>query len=118
LEAINESLLYFSYNNDSIIKLEDETHTEIFSARENHYENSSTFWEGSWYLNFTLIPFSFDLNSTIQLNDSILIKMNLVYDHVYGNVGAESLLIKQFLCFNSNFQIIFVFIPLTSLIVA
>ena len=118
LEATNESLLYFTYNNYSILKLEDENHKEIFSARENHYENSSTFWEGSWYLNFTLIPFSLYLNSTIQLNNSILVKMNLAYDHIYGNVGAESLQVDQFLCFNSNYQIIFVFIPFTCLAIA
>lgn len=118
LDASNESLLYFTYNNNSIIKLDDGTHTDIFSARENHYGNSSTFWEGSWYLNFTLIPFSPNLNSTIQLNDSILVKMNLVYDYIYGNVGAESLLVDQFLCFNSNYQIVFVYIPINSLIVA
>ena len=44
--------------------------------------------------------------------------MNLVYDHVYGNLGAESLLIEQFVCFNSNFQIVFVYVPRTGLIVA
>lgn len=117
-EATNESSLYFTYNNNSIIKLEDETHTEIFSALEWHYENSTPFWEGIWYLNFTLIPFSFDLNSTIKISDSILVKMYLNYDHIYGNVGAENLLIEQFLCFNSNYQNIFVFIPLTVLVVA
>jgi hypothetical protein len=117
-EATNESLLYFTYNNNSIIKLEDETQTVLFSARESHYENNPTFWEGGWYLNFTLIPFSFDLNSTIQISDSILVKMNFNYDHVYGNVGAEFLQVDQFVCFSSNYQIIFVFIPLTGLIVA
>ena len=117
-EATNESLLYFQYSNNSIIELEDETQTEIFRAHESHYENGTTFWEESWFLNFTIIPFSLDLNSTIQIHDSILVKMNLDYDHVYGNLGAESLLIEQFVCFNSNYQIVFVYIPRTGLIVA
>lgn len=118
LEATDESLLYFSYNNNSIIKLEDETKTEIFSARESHYENNTTFWDGSWYLNFTLIPFNSGLNATIQLNDSILTKMNLQYDYDYALGESNTLIIEQFLCFNSNYQIIFVYIPWTAWIVA
>ena len=117
-EATNESLLYLSYNNDSIIKLEDQNHTEIFSALEGHYENSSTFWEGSWYLNFTLLPFSPISNSIIQLNDSILVKMNLDYEYYYGFNGAENIIVEQYLCFNSNHHIIFVSIPKAYLIVA
>ncbi len=116
--ATNESLLYFTYNNNSIIKLEDQAHTEVFSAHERHYENSSTFWEEIWYLNFTLIPFSSGLNSIIQLNNSILIKMNLHYDYDYAFGESNTLIIEQFLCFNSNYQIIFVYIPNTAWIVA
>lgn len=117
-EATDESLLFFTYNNNSIIKLEDQAHTEIFSAHERNYENSSTFWEGSWYLNFTLIPFSSDLNSIIQLNNSILTKMDVHYEYDYALGEANSLIIEQFLCFNSNYQIIFVYIPNTAWIVA
>ena len=117
-EATDESLLFFTYNNNSIIKLEDQAHIEVFSAHERHYENSSTFWEGSWYLNFTLIPFSSGLNSIIQLNNSILTKMNLHYDYDYALGESNTLIIEQFLCFNSNYQIIFVYIPNTAWIVA
>ncbi|MEJ2296786.1 MAG: hypothetical protein P8Y23_18730, partial [Candidatus Lokiarchaeota archaeon] len=58
-----------------------------------------------------------DLTSTIQLNNSIFIKMSLYYNYVYGIGESKGLIIKQFLCFNSNNQMVFVFIPHTSLIV-
>lgn len=118
LEATNESLIYLTYNNNSIIKADYANHTEIFAARSRHYENNSLYWEGNWYLNFTHIPFSSNMSSTIILNDIILVKMNLYYDYVYGNVGAEFLRIEQFLCFNSNLQTIFVYFPLVGMLMA
>jgi len=118
LEATNESLIYLTYNNNSIIKAEYANHTEIFAAWSDYYENNSLFWVGNWYLNFTHIPFASNMSSTIILNDIILVKMNLYYDYVYGNVGAETLRIEQFLCFNSNLQTMFVYFPLVGMIMA
>ena len=73
---------------------------------------------GNWYLNFTHIPFAPNSSSTIVLYDIFLVKMNLYYDYVYGNVGAETLRIEQFLCFNSNLQTIFVYFPLEGMLMA
>ena len=112
LEVTNEYLIYLTYNNDAIIKAEYANHTEIFSAKCYHYEDNSPYWLGNWYLNFTQIPFAPNSSSTIVLHDLFLVKMNLYYDYVYGNVGAEGLIIEQFLCFNSNLQTIFVYFPL------
>jgi len=118
LEATDESLIYLTYNNNSIIKADYISHTEIFSARSNYYENGTLFCEGNWYLNFSHIPSVFNESSTIILNDVFLIKMNLNYKYVYGNVGAEFLRIEQFLCFNFEFQIIFVYFPLVGMVMA
>lgn len=116
LEATQESLLYLTYNNVSIIRADYANHTEIFTAHECY---DSLFWEENWYLNFTQIPYTPDSSSTIAINNSILVKMNLDYDYYYVfGTGGASLRIEQFLCFNSNFQTIFVYIPLTGLVVA
>ena len=117
LEVTNESLIYLTYNNNSIIKAEYANHTEIFAARSSHYDNDLLYWEGNWYLNFTHIPFAPNSSSTIVLNDIFLVKMNLKYHYKYGLGGGEDLRIDQFLCFNSNFQTMFVYIPLAFLIV-
>ncbi|TFG23063.1 MAG: hypothetical protein EU533_03560 [Promethearchaeota archaeon] len=119
LEVTNHTLIYLTYNKNTIMKAEDVTHSEIFTSFEWYYENNSLFWEGSWFLNFTLLPFSYDFASTLPINNSILVKMNLHYDYDYGfGTGAEDLLIEQFLCFNSNFQIIFVCILFAALLMA
>ncbi len=104
-EVSNESLIYLTYNNNSIIKAEYANQTEIFTADWGYYE-------GIYYINFSQIPYTPDLSSTIILNDIFLVKMNLDYHYGYwGN--SEDLIIEQFLVFNSNFQIMFVSIPLS-----
>ena len=117
LEVSNESLIYLTYNNNSIIKAEYANHTEIFTARSGHYDNNSLYWEGNWYLNFTLIPFAPNSSYTIVLNDVFLVKMNLKYHHKYGLGGSLDLRIEPFLCFNSNLQVMFVYFPFNPLVV-
>ncbi len=118
LEASNESLIYLTYNNNSIIKAEYANQTEIFTARRGFFENKTLFWVENWYLNFTQIPFAPNMSSTIILNNIFLVKMNLEYNYHYSLGGSEGLIFEQFLIFNSNFQTIFVYIPLTPLMVA
>ncbi len=111
-EVSNESLIYLTYNNNSIIKAEYANQTEIFTAEWDYYENRTKYWEGIYYINFSQIPYTPDLSSTIILNDIFLVKMNLDYHYGYwGN--SKDLKIEQFLVFNSNFQIMFVSIPLS-----
>jgi len=117
VEVTNESLIYLTYNNNSIIKAEYANHTEIFAARSVHYNNNSLYWVGNWYLNFTHIPFAPNSSSTIVLNDIFLVKMNLEYDYDCGIQCSGHLRIEQFLCFNSNFQTMLVYFPLTYLAV-
>ena len=117
LEATNESLIYLTYNNNSIIKAEYANHTEIFTARSGHYDNNSLYWMGNWYLNFTVIPFAPNSSSTTILNDVFLVKMNLKYHQNYGFGESLDLRIEPFLCFNSNLQMMFVYFPFTYRIV-
>ncbi|MFX1574866.1 MAG: hypothetical protein ACFFB0_19180 [Promethearchaeota archaeon] len=117
LEATNKSLIYLTYNNNSIIKAEHANHTEIFSADGGYYENESRFWVENWYINFTQIPFALNMAFTITLSNIILVKMNLEYNYYYNLGESESLIFTQFLAFNSNFHTMFVYIPLTSLMV-
>ena len=44
--------------------------------------------------------------------------MTLIYDHLYGSVGGEFYQIEQYIVFNANLQVIFIYIPATQLIVA
>ena len=103
LETSNESLVYLTYNNNSIIKAEYANHTEIFSIYQI----------GSWYINFTQIPFAPNISSTIVVNNIILVKMNLKYYYDHG-FESEGLTIEQFLIFNSNFQTMLICIPLAT----
>ena len=121
MEVTNESLIYLTYNNNSIIKAEYANHTEIFAADRcwDYYHNKYTpNWEGNWYLNFTYIPFTPSNSSTIVLNDIFLVKMNFESTFDCGIQCSENLRIEQFLCFNSNLQTMFVYFPLSSFAVA
>ena len=70
----------------------------------------TSYWDGSWYLNFTQIPSVQNSSSTIALTNIFLVKMQLEHDLV-ANWASSHLSIEQFLVFNSNFQVTFVYIP-------
>ena len=108
VEVINESLIYLTYNNNSIIKVEDNNHREIFSAILAFWDINSPHWTGTWYLNFTHIPFALNESSTIMLSNIFLVKMNLKYNQVISLGTSSHLTIEQCLFFNSDFQIMFV----------
>ena len=117
VEVINESLIYLTYNNDNIIKAEYANHTEIFTADrvwDYYYDMYTPNWAGNWYLNFTQIPFAPTSSSTIALNDTFLVKMTLEYHYSCGFGCSGNVRMEQFLCFNSNIQIIFVYFPFSS----
>jgi len=110
LEVSNESLIYLTYNNNTVIKAEYANHTEIFAASWGQTGDRPPYWSGGWYLNFTQIPFVQNSSSTIALNNIYLVKMQLEH-YLVANWASSHLAIEQFLVFNSNFQIIFVYIP-------
>ena len=113
-EVTNESLIYLTYNNNSIIKAEYADHTEIFTASWGQWGDNPPHWEGNWYLNFTQIPFALNLSSTIPLNNIFLVKMNLIYNDVFNYWRASFLTIEQNLFFNSDFQVMLVYFPMES----
>lgn len=113
--ATEISKLCFSYNNYSIFNATYENGDEIYIGEYNTHTKN---YYGNWYVNFSLIPSVISQSSTLLLNNTILVKMILEYDYVYGNVGAEYINIEQYMVFNSNLQIIFVYIPLIQMIVA
>ncbi len=108
VEVSNESLIYLTYNNNAIIKLENKNHTEIFRAILAFWEPNSPHWTGTWYLNFTQIPFALNDSSMIVLSNIFLVEMNLKYNQVIGLGSSSNLTIKQCLIFNSDFQIMFI----------
>ena len=110
LEVLNESLIYLTYNDNTVIKAEYANHTEIFAARWEQFGDHTPYWDGSWYLNFTQIPSVQNSSFTIALNNIFLVKMQLKRDYAVSWASSH-LEIEQFLVFNSNFQVIFVYIP-------
>ncbi len=110
LNVSNESLIYLTYNNNTVIKAEFADHTDIFTAKWEQWVDNTPYWDGSWYLNFTQIPHALNMSSTIVLNNIFLVKMNFEYVHSSWFLG-EDLRIEQYLIFDSNFQIILVYIP-------
>ncbi|MCJ7651804.1 MAG: hypothetical protein MUP85_24645 [Candidatus Lokiarchaeota archaeon] len=125
--ATAESKLYFSYNNNTIFNATYENQNAIFIVDFDDpigiftpNGDSPTWFHsiGSWYINFTQVPYVANQSSTILLNNTILVKMNLIYDYLYGNVGGESYCLKQNVIFNSNLQVIFIYAPATQVIVA
>jgi len=114
VEVTNESLISLTYNNNSIIKAEYSNQTEIFAADRcwDYYSNKYTSnWEGNWYLNFTQIPLSPSNSSTIALNDTFLVRMNLEYHYSCGFTCSGDIRMEQFLCFNSKIEMMFVYFP-------
>ncbi|KKL73415.1 hypothetical protein LCGC14_2075150 [marine sediment metagenome] len=114
LEVSNESLIYLTYNNNSIIKAEHADHTDIFTARWVRWEDNPPNWIGNWYLNFTQIPFALNDSSTIMLSNIFLVKMNLIFHDVFNYWTASFLTIEQYLFFNSDFQVMLVYFPIES----
>ncbi|MFX1476553.1 MAG: hypothetical protein ACFFCI_00345 [Promethearchaeota archaeon] len=114
VEASIESLIYLTYNNNNIIKAEYANQTEIFTADrcwDYHNNKYKPNWEGNWYLNFTQIPYAPTNSSIIVLNDIFLVKMNLDYHYSCGFGCSGNVRMKQFLCFNSYIETMFVYFP-------
>jgi len=117
-EATEEPMISLRYNNNSIIRAQYSNNSEIFSAQEGYFENGTSFWMGNWFLNFTQIPYVKNSSYLIDLKDVLLVKMNVEY-HYEKDFGVfESLTIKQFLCFDTNFHAIFVYFPIAAKIVS
>jgi len=117
------SKLYITYNNITIFNTTNENQETLFDIgiSEVYIPDALPRWVNSigyFYINFTQIPYVNNLSLTLVLNNIILVKMTLDYDHLYGNLGGEFFQIKQFVMFNSNIQVIFIYSPHTSIVMA
>jgi len=116
VEVKTESLIYLTYNNNMIIKVEYKNNTEIFRAGLAFWDPNSPHWTGTWYLNFTQIPFALNESSVITLNDIFLVKMKLKYNQVISLWTDSYLTIEQCLFLNSDFYIMFVTIDAVNIV--
>lgn len=113
--ATEQSKLYLSYSNTTLFNATYENKKDVFVVEYDEYYD---YFIGNWYINFTHVPKVFNQSSTLLLNNTILIKMFIDYDYVYGNLGAETYHIKQYIALSSDLQVIFVYVPLVHIAVA
>lgn len=116
--ATNESIIRLTYNNNSIIEATYEDGKKIFTAENSSEFSENLFWMGIWYLNFSQIPYPSNEQTTVTLNNVFLVKMSFKYAHFYANLGAQFYEIRQFIAFNSDLEPIFVYLPLTEILMA
>jgi hypothetical protein len=110
-----ESQIFFTYTNNSVIGGQYNDSRLIFSA----YMYIDLIWEGNSFINFSQVPYvdnnsinynPFYQSSTISLNNTILIKMELYYRYVETAFGHKTCRTEQFIALNSKYQFIFIFI--------
>jgi len=115
--ATEESQIFFTYNNNSVIAGQYDDSRVIFVA----YGYGDNIWEGKSFINFSQVPYVSENNydpfteySTISLNNTILIKMELYYHYERALFGHKTCRTEQFIALNSNYQIIFIYISFRS----
>ena len=112
--AEQQPQIYLTYNNNTILNSTYINNTLIFSTWSSCYGS----YYGSWYINFTEVPFVYNENEKITLNDTIIVKQDVEYRHDYGTVGAEHHYIEQYVILDENFEIILIAIPEVFMVVA
>ena len=113
--ATDPTNIYFSYSNSTIFNASYNNNEEFFNVDYSDYHGSYT---GSWYMNFTYIPYISNESATILLENVILVMMDLKYDYLFSNLGGIFYQINQYVVLSSDLEIIFVYVPLTQVIVA
>jgi len=103
--AENHSELYLTYNNDTIFTVKDKDNNSLNLIERYPWAHIA------WYLNFTLIPYVYTENSTLLLEDIILVKIDLDYGYLCGNLCAFSYHIFQYLILNESLDVLLIVIP-------
>ncbi|MFX1239804.1 MAG: hypothetical protein ACFFA7_01000 [Promethearchaeota archaeon] len=93
----NHSKLYLTYDGDTILSLKDQNNQSLFLITYEGYHDS--------YLNYTQIPYVSDGNSTLELNESIFIEINLDYKWQWNYSWYE-----QYLLLTKNLDITLIYI--------
>jgi hypothetical protein len=102
--SVNYSKLNLTYNNETIFSLKDSSNLSLFLSGD-------TYWDGfEWYLNFTQIPFVYGDNSTLELNETIFVKINLEYVWACGYFCWVEYSYEQYLVLDKNLDIILIHI--------
>jgi len=102
--ATNHSSLFLTYNNNTIFSVKDQSNNTLLSI-----ENYS--WDRiAWYLNFTNLPYVYNDNGTVLLNNAIFVHMSLEYGYYCGNLCGLWHSIEQYLVLSSALDVLVIFI--------
>lgn len=116
--ATEQTRIYLTYNNDTVFRAQFEGNEDNILLGKYPYSCYSGLYAGSWFINFSQVPYVLNESAVIPLNDIILVQITVEYDHLFGNVGGVFFTIKQTVILNTNRDIILIFIPHTPVMVA
>ncbi|MFX1281983.1 MAG: hypothetical protein ACFFA3_21720 [Promethearchaeota archaeon] len=102
--AVSHSNISLTYNNNSIFNCMYPNNTEVFHP----------FITDTLYLNFSMIPYVYNSNSTILLSDVIVVNIRFVYAHsddfsMFG--GGYPFQFQKYLIMDIKYNIILIFVP-------
>ncbi|MFW9873748.1 MAG: hypothetical protein ACFFG0_11640 [Candidatus Thorarchaeota archaeon] len=110
--ARNHSKLYLTYNNNTIFNVKDQNNQSLFLVESYDWADVA------WYLNFTLLPYVYNNNSTILLSNGVFIEINLDYGYYCGNLCGLWYSIDQYIVLSTTLDILMIFIPHTGIMVS
>jgi len=104
LTARNRSSLFLTYNNNTIFSVKDQSNNTLFSIEDYSWD-----WI-AWYLNFTHLPYVYNENSTVLLDNAIFVQMRMEYGYYCGNLCGLWHSIEQYVVLSSNLDVLVIFI--------
>ncbi|NVM19908.1 MAG: hypothetical protein HWN80_19565 [Candidatus Lokiarchaeota archaeon] len=110
--AENHSELYLTYNNKTIFQLKDNNNQSLFSVENFDWDDIA------WYLNFTQLPYVYNDNATILMNNAIFVEIRLESGYICGNLCGLWYSINQFIVLSSELDVLMLIIPHTGMVVA
>jgi len=102
--ARNRSSLFLTYNNNTIFSIKDQSNSTLLSIEDYWWDQIA------WYLNFTHLPYVYNDNGTVLLNNAIFVHMRLEYGYYCGNLCGLWHSIEQYLVLSSNLDVLVIFI--------
>jgi hypothetical protein len=103
--AKNQQVIYLTYNNDTIFDLNDKENNSLISVRRNSWGDVAC------YVNFTRLPYVYNENSTILLEDIIFIEMDLNYGYYCGSLCGLWYEIHQYLILSLTLDVLAIYLP-------
>jgi len=102
--ARNRSSLFLTYNNNTIFSIKDQSNSTLLSIEDYWWDQIA------WYLNFTHLPYVYNDNGTVLLNNAIFVHMRLEYGYYCGSLCGLWSSIEQYLVLSSNLDVLMIFI--------